>query len=109
MRSEGPSEYRGAVRPILLYLNSLPGCKAINIHGGIYTERGTPDIIGSCRGEMFCFEVKRPSGGRTSKIQELRLRQWRATGAEARVVRSLEEVRAWAREKGIDPWNTDPH
>lgn len=103
MRGSGPQEYRGAVRPILLYLNSLPGCKAINIHGGIYTERGTPDIIGSCGGRMFCFEVKRPSGGRVSRIQEVRLRQWEATGAEALVVRSLEEVRAWAREKGIEP------
>lgn len=88
----GSPEYSLVVVPTLKYLNGLPGCKAINIRGSVYTERGTPDIIGSYRGQFFALECKKPGGGVLSPMQEVRIRQWRGAGAEVRVIRSPEEA-----------------
>lgn len=89
------NEYRSVVVPVLRWLNSLEGCRAINVHGGIYTERGTPDIMGVYRGRGFLLEAK-ATGGRLSALQRVRLRQWAAAGAKTAVVHSLEEVqRLW--------------
>lgn len=74
-------EYSAVVEPILKYLNSLPNCKAINIHGSIYTERGTPDIIGCIRGRLFAFECKRDENEDPTTIQFWRLGEWYAAGA----------------------------
>jgi hypothetical protein len=79
------------VRNILAYLNGLEGCKAIKIHGSLYMEAGTPDIIGSYHGFMFLLEVKRPSGKATG-IQLARMRQWGDTRAFVKIVRSREEA-----------------
>jgi hypothetical protein len=74
-------EYAPVVVPILKYINSLPNGKAINIHGGIYTERGTPDVIG-CIGDRFvAFECKRDDSEDLTKIQKWRLSEWIAAGA----------------------------
>lgn len=74
-------EYDGVVEPILRYLNSLPNSKAINIHGGVYTERGTPDVIGCVNGRMVAFECKRDETEEPTKIQQWRLGEWYAAGA----------------------------
>ncbi len=74
-------EYTSVVAPILEYLNSLPGCKAINIHGSAYTERGTPDIIGCINGRLIAFECKRDETEEPTPIQYWRLGQWFAAGA----------------------------
>jgi penicillin-binding protein-related factor A (putative recombinase) len=74
-------EYTSVVQPILKYLNSLPNSKAINIHGGIYTERGTPDIIGCIQGRMIAFECKRDKTEALESIQEWRLCEWIKAGA----------------------------
>lgn len=79
-------------RRILTYLNSLPGCKAIKIHGSVHQQRGTPDILCVLRGQAIFFEVKVGSG-RTTEIQQHRIRQWRSVGAKVEVVRSVEEVK----------------
>lgn len=74
-------EYDGVVVPILHYLNSLPNSKAINIHGSIFSERGTPDVIGCINGKMVAFECKRDESEDLTKIQKWRLSEWIAAGA----------------------------
>lgn len=78
---------------VLNYLNSLPQCKAIKIHGNAYTEAGTPDIMGCIEGRAFFLELKVP-GKKPTAIQERRLREWKEAGAITGVVTSIEEVRA---------------
>lgn len=83
------TEYSGVVQPVLEYLNSIPGAKAINIHGGVFSERGTPDVIGCIEGRMVCFECKRDATEDARKIQKWRLSEWIRAGA---VVGSVSEV-----------------
>lgn len=80
-------------KKVLDYLNSLPECKAIKIHGNMYTQTGTPDIVGCIKGRMFLFELKVP-GNKPTEIQERRLREWRAAGALAEVIYSMGELKA---------------
>lgn len=82
-------EYSGVVEPILHYLNSLPNTKAINIHGSVFSERGTPDIIGCTSGRLFAFECKRDATEEPTNIQKWRLCEWIVAGA---VVGSVSEV-----------------
>lgn len=74
-------EYGGVVAPIMRYLNSLPGAKAINIHGSVFSERGTPDVIGCINGRMVAFECKRDATEAPEKIQTRRLAEWLVAGA----------------------------
>lgn len=76
---------------VLDYLNSLPGCKAIKIHGNAYTEAGTPDIAGCMMGRAFWIELKVP-GEEPTAIQRKRLQEWAEAGAIVGVVTSVEEV-----------------
>ena len=96
----GEIEYRSVVQPVLKWLNSLPGCKAINIHGSVYMERGTPDIIGCYKGKMFLFECKTDIG-KLRPDQVLRLQQWRKAGASAIEIRSLEQAKVVLRGMGF--------
>lgn len=82
-------EYSGVVQPVLRYLNSLPGAKAINIHGSIFSERGTPDVLGCVRGRVVAFECKRDTTEAPRDIQQWRLAEWLAAGA---VVGGVSEV-----------------
>lgn len=82
-------EYSGVVEPVLRYLNSIPGAKAINIHGSVFSERGTPDIIGCVNGRMIAFEAKRDAKENLERIQEWRLCEWITAGA---VVGGISEV-----------------
>lgn len=86
-------EYDGVVAPILHYLNSLPGGKAINIHGSQYSERGTPDIIGCINGKTIAFECKRDDSEDLEKIQKWRLCEWLAAGAVVGGVSDLWHVK----------------
>lgn len=82
-------EYNGVVRPVLRYLNSIPGAKAINIHGSVFCERGTPDVLGCVNGRMVAFECKRSTKEAPEEIQKWRLSEWIAAGA---VVGGVSEV-----------------
>lgn len=79
------------MRRILDALNQMSGTKAIKIHGGVFGEAGTPDIVCAHRGRVFLFEVKTKTG-RVSEIQLYRLKQWQDAGATTAVVRSVAEV-----------------
>ena len=94
-------EYQGVVVPILGYLNSLPHSKAINIHGGIYTERGTPDVIGCVGGRMVAFECKRDRTERPTRIQLWRLSEWIRAGAVVGAVASVEDADLILRLMGV--------
>lgn len=95
------TEYDQVVVPTLRWLNSLKGAKAINIHGSIFSERGTPDILCCYRGQCFWFEAKM-KGRRASRLQEVRLEQWRLAGAITAVVYSLDDVQRIVKE-----WEND--
>lgn len=94
-------EYAGVVAPILKYINSLPHAKAINIHGGIYTERGTPDIIGCVGGRMVALECKRSPDEEQTRIQNWRLAEWLASGAVVGAVSSVDDVDLILRVMGL--------
>lgn len=87
-----PLEYNSAVVPVLKYLNSLPNSKAINIHGSIFSERGTPDIVGSVNGQFIAFECKRDIKEVPTKIQKWRLGEWIKAGAIVGSVSDLWQV-----------------
>ena len=74
-------EYPAVVHPILKYINSLSDGKAINIHGSIFSERGTPDVIGSIGGRTVAFECKRDVTEDLEDIQKWRLCEWIRAGA----------------------------
>lgn len=74
-------EYSSVVVPILKYINSMPGGKAINIHGSVFSERGTPDVIGSVGGQTVVFECKRDATEDLEDIQKWRLCEWIKAGA----------------------------
>lgn len=82
-------EYEGVVEPILHYLNSLPNAKAINVHGSVFSERGTPDVVGCISGRMVAFECKRDPTEVPRRIQSWRLCEWLVAGA---IVGSVSDV-----------------
>lgn len=56
------------------------GHKAIKLHVDQYQEAGTPDIFACVNGFLLVIEVKRP-GEEPTRIQRIRLMQWRKAGA----------------------------
>lgn len=86
-------EYTGTVVPILKYINSIPGGKAINIHGSPFSERGTPDVIGCINGRLIAFECKRDEHEEPTNIQKWRLSEWIAAGAVVGGVSDLWQVK----------------
>lgn len=94
-------EYSGVVQPVLDYLNALPGGKAINIHGSVFSERGTPDVIGSIRGRTVAFECKRSTTEALEGIQKWRLCEWIAAGAIVGGVSDVSQVDLILRLMGV--------
>lgn len=86
-------EYNGVVAPILKYLNSLPCSKAVNVHGSVFSERGTPDVIGSVGGRFVAFECKRSPEEEPTRVQTWRLAEWIRAGAVVGAVSSVDDVR----------------
>ena len=85
-------EYDSVVKPILHFINSLPDGKAINIHGSIFSERGTPDVVGCIKGRFVAFECKRDTSEELTAIQNWRLCEWISAGAVVGGVSSLDHV-----------------
>ena len=85
--SESRSSYT-----IVKWLNAQPNTKAIKTHGAGFGEKGTPDIICSCKGQMIVFENKH-KGEQAKKLQAHRLFQWQQAGAVAVVANGLQDVK----------------
>lgn len=85
-------EYERVAVPILKYINSLPDSKAINIHGSVFCERGTPDILGSIRGRTIALECKRSTKEAPTDIQKWRLAEWLTAGAIVGCVSDVSHV-----------------
>jgi hypothetical protein len=94
-------EYQSVVTPILKYINSLPNGKAINIHGSVFSERGTADIIGSVGGRTVVFECKRDTTEDLEDIQKWRLCEWMIAGAVVGGVSDLWHVQYILQLMGI--------
>ena len=94
-------EYPSVVVPILKYINSLPDGKAINIHGSVFSERGTPDVIGSIKGRMVAFECKRDATEDLEDIQKWRLCEWIKAGAVVGGVSDLWHVQIILQLMGV--------
>jgi len=96
------------VTSILKYLNSVPRCRAIKIHGSVFMQAGTPDIFGCIHvhhddlhvGQMLCFEAKVP-GNKPTPIQEHELKSWWECGAICAVVHSVDEVKHILEANGL--------
>lgn len=103
-------EYSGVVAPILRYINSLPCAKAVNVHGSVFSERGTPDVIGSVGGRFVAFECKRSPREEPTRVQLWRLSEWIRAGAVVGAVSSVEDVDLILRLMGVvgDPPDTPP-
>lgn len=83
---------RTIVNNVLKFLNEADGCKAIKIHGSIYQQRGTPDILVCYHGRFILFEMKQP-GKTRSNIQRRVCAQWRRAGAIVESADSLDRVK----------------
>lgn len=69
------------VTNIIKAINDLGG-KAVKFVETEYSEKGTPDIIGSYKGRAFAIEAK-VDDNKVSIIQEIRLQEWFDAGAIA--------------------------
>jgi len=78
-------------RSILKWLNSLPSCKALKMHGSPFSYSGEPDIAGCLDGVAFHIEVKAP-GKKPTPLQYQRLAEWKEAGALSFWTTSLEDV-----------------
>ena len=66
--------------------------KAKKLHGSQYQTAGDPDILIVCDGLAIFLEVKKP-GGKPTRLQLQRIEEWKAAGAVAGVVRSLDDAK----------------
>ena len=72
---------------ILRWLKSTyPTAFILKAAAGPYSQGGIPDICAIIDGHFYGFEVKRPEGGRLSKLQELTIQKINAAGGTAAVV-----------------------
>lgn len=74
-------------------LKKTPECFYHKVHGGMYGTTGIPDVLACYKGIYLALEVKRPIGGKISKIQESNIRKINDAGGYAIVVTSAVEVK----------------
>ena len=83
----------GIIGRIRKYLRTVDGLFFWKEHGGQYGTGGIPDIIVCYQGRFIAFECKTDKG-KVTTLQEATIKQIRAAGGIAEVVRSAEEVKA---------------
>lgn len=72
---------------ILRWLKSTyPAAFIWKAAAGPYSQGGIPDICAIIDGHFYGFEVKRPEGGRLSRLQELTIEKINTAGGTAAVV-----------------------
>jgi hypothetical protein len=79
------------VAAIMQALKPVPDLVVRKRWGSEMAAAGDPDLTGCFRGRHFELEVKAP-GGRLSRIQEVRLKEWHQAGAIVGVVHSTEDA-----------------
>jgi hypothetical protein len=79
------------VAAIIQALKSVPDLVVRKRWGSEMAAAGDPDLTGCYRGRHFELEVKAP-GGRLTRIQEVRLDEWRRAGAVVGVVHDAKEA-----------------
>lgn len=79
------------VRSVLHTLRCIPETWAMKVHGSVYQDAGTPDILGCHRGRMFALEAKLP-GKHPTEIQARTLARWEAAGAIVGVIHSADDA-----------------
>ena len=82
--------------------DTYPGAFVWKAAAGPYSRGGIPDICMVLNGHFFGFEVKRPEGGRLSKIQEQTIKEINAAGGTADVVSFPEQVEKIILAAGIN-------
>lgn len=87
-----PSE-KSIVEAITKFLRSH-GAWVYKTHGSQYGRAGVPDLIVCYEGRFYALEVKKPEGGRVSRLQEIEIERIRKARGIATVVRSVEDARA---------------
>ncbi len=85
-----PTE-KSITNSILKRLNEQHQCKAIKMHGSIYSTRGTPDIFCVKDGHAILLEVKQP-GKKPTVMQERQIAAWMGAKATACVVYSVQDA-----------------
>lgn len=87
------------LRRIEKHLDALGDeCWWLKVHGDQYTTKGTPDIVGSFRGQSFGFELKAP-GEKPTKIQLYQLARMEKSGAITAVFDNFQSFLLFWREK----------
>jgi hypothetical protein len=76
-----PQYINKKIKPYLVGLGVLP----IKIHGGPFSEVGTPDLLCCYKGRFLALEVKQ-RGNTTTLVQDLFLRRIREAGGVAGVI-----------------------
>lgn len=78
----------------LSILNNEIGGMWFKLHTGLYSRKGSPDIIGVRKGIAYAIEIKRPDGkGSLSALQEHKLSKFKENGGVAVSIHSIEELR----------------
>lgn len=85
---------------IMKEINRHDGCLVIKKHNNQHGRKGEPDLLGSIHGRFIAIEVKQP-GKKPTKIQQARLRQWRAAGAVAIWATGWDDVDTQFRDEGL--------
>lgn len=80
------------VNRIVKFLWTVPRCVVRKRHGTVMGVAGDPDLYGTIAGRHFELEVKR-EGNPPTVLQQQRIEEWRAAGATAGIVHSVEEAR----------------
>ncbi len=91
MKRRAPARESTIVAAIVRALRSVPGLVVRKRWGSEMAAAGDPDLTGCYRGRHFELEVKAP-GGRLTRIQQVRLEEWRGAGALVGVARNPQEA-----------------
>jgi hypothetical protein len=91
-RAAAPRE-SSIVAAIMRAFKSVPELVVRKRWGSEMAAAGDPDLTGCYRSRHFELEVKTPTG-RLTRIQAIRLEEWRAAGAVVGVVHSPDEALA---------------
>jgi len=105
------SSERSLVSRCLDFLNGLSNCKAIKLHGGVFMEAGTPDILAVKNGKAIFLEIKKPGKQyMPTEIQAERLSQWYTAGARCAVIKSVDYLKRgimkseWSGNAEMEGW-----